>query len=113
MLLSSIDPLIKKTSLLLNMPEDKVRHVIYYQFKVVSDNYKKMVFIGFKFEDLGSLTVRPAAFRNMMKHLLQRLRSRASSFDTVLISSAFKIRHLVYSFHKSRKYKERFGSWHH
>jgi len=113
MLLSSIDPLIKKTSLLLNMPEDKVRHVVYYQFKIISDNYRKLSFIGFKFEDLGSLSLRPAAFRNMMKHLIQRLRKRPSSFDTTLIASAFKTRHLVYSFHKSRKYKERFGSWHH
>lgn len=113
MLLSSIDPLIKKTALLLNMPEDKVRHVIYYQFKVVSDNYKKMVFIGFKFEDLGSLYIKPQAFRHMMRHLIDRLRKRNSPFDISLIRSAFSIRHLVYSFHKSRKFKERFGSWHH
>jgi hypothetical protein len=95
------------------MPEEKVKHVVYYQFKVIADNYKRMIYVGFKLEDLGSLYIRPQALRHMMKHLIERLRKRDSPFDNTLIRYAFKLRHVIYSFHKSKKYKERFGSWHH
>jgi hypothetical protein len=113
MLLSSIEPLIKQTSLLLKMPEDKVRHVVYFQFKVISDNYKNIRYVGFRLEDLGSLVLKPGGFRNMMRHLFIKLRKNRFPTEVKLFQSALKIRHQVYQYYKSKNYKERFGSWHH
>ncbi len=113
MLLSPIDPIILKTAESFPLPKDLVRRVIMHQFKVVDDNYKYWRFVGFRFEDLGSFVIRPAAFERAFKQLLQKARKNPTSNYKFTVGNAFKLRHQITDYHNSKKYKERFGSWHH
>ena len=112
MLLSPVDPLINKTASALDIPKEVVKKVISHQFKEVADNYKYWKYVGFRFEGLGSLYVSPGAYKKIIQDLLIRSRKDPQSKYREALFNAFKLRHQVKSFHESKKYKKRFGSWH-
>ena len=69
-----VEPLIKEAAEVLGLPPEVVKKVVNFEFKVISDNYKTWQYVGFRFEDLGSIVVRPKALDRVIEHLILKAR---------------------------------------
>jgi len=108
----SIDPLIKETAEALNLPIDVVHKVIMFEGHIINENYKTWKYVGFRLEDLGSLYLKPHLFNKAMRTMINKARRFPDGSYKKLLANAWKLRHQVYEYRKSRKFRERFGSWH-
>jgi hypothetical protein len=113
MLSYSLDPIVKKTSQVLNIPLDVTASVILHAFREVKRNQTQFFAAGFRFEDLGSFQIHQGKFQAAASNLISQIRKENSpAKHRETLSKLFSFRHTVRDYYDSRKFKKRFGTWH-
>ena len=113
MIKRKINPLIKETAKTLNYPEAVVNHLVMYSFAHLKEEMTtESRYPKIRLFHLGSFEVNRNALRTEIQHTITKIRLSRTPELVSKLNRLLQLRHKVYAYTKSRKFKERFGSWH-
>ena len=113
MLKKKIQPIIKQTAETLSYPEEVVAHLVNYSFALLKEQmstapqYPKIRLYHF-----GSFEVCIPALRTEIAYTISKIRATRTPELITKLNALLQLRHKAYAYHKSRKFKQRFGTWH-
>lgn len=113
MIKKRILPIIKQTAETLGYPEDVVEHLVMYSFARLKEEIaSNLTHPKIRLFHFGSFEVSQPALISEIKHLIKKIRLSRHPDDVARLRKLLKLRHKAYDYSKSRKFKQRFGSWH-
>ena len=113
MLKKKIQPIVKQTADTLSYPEEVVAHLINYSFARLKEEMSTSPkHAKIRVYHLGSFEVLKPALRSEILYTIGKLRLTRTQELIDKLNSLLQLRHKAYAYAKSRKFKQRFGTWH-